>query len=181
MASLDPPPVSAASAQADVSIFFGLVFGFFMAVRRRGGGNATAPQVDVANRVCMPRPPTHPPTNSSPQVPLAIMFFRLLTRSRHEGASAMFSPPLTSPTKHTLSSRTRHFLFVQTQYGFMMDIGQAACSAVSCILYIVVSYILSEPTWVTDVEVRNGVGGGEGGDPSRARQSPLTTPSPPLV
>lgn len=85
-------------------------------------------------------------------VPGAVMLWRLLTRHR-EGLMAMFSPPYDLVAeKRRLSSRVRHYLFQRTSHGFKMDIIQAVFSAVSCLLFILISYASSEPIWVTDVE-----------------------------
>ena len=85
--------------------------------------------------------------------PLYIMFVRLMTRAAHEGLSAMFSPPPFRGRK-PLASRVRSWLFTRTPYGYYLDVAQAGCSAISCILFIVVSYAMYEPVWVTDIEVR---------------------------
>ena len=109
--------------QADVSIFFGLVGGFFVFM------------------------------------PLAIMFVRFLTHPTH-GVSAMFAPmPSFNPKRRALSSQLRSFLYAHSRWGYWLDVGQAVCSAVSCVLYIVVSYTMVEYLWVTDVEVRARVRG----------------------
>jgi len=104
--------------QADVSIFFGLVGGFFVFM------------------------------------PLAIMFVRFLTHPTH-GVSAMFAPmPSFNPKRRALSAQLRSYLYAHSHWGYWLDVGQAACSAISCVLYIVVSYTMVEYLWVTDVEVR---------------------------
>jgi hypothetical protein len=85
--------------------------------------------------------------------PVFIMFFRLVTRSVHEGLMAMFNPAVDlDPGKRRLSSRLRVLLYQRTAYGRYIDIVQALFSAISCILYITISYMPSEPEWVTDVE-----------------------------
>lgn len=90
--------------------------------------------------------------------PLAIMFLRFITHPTH-GVSAMFSPmPSFNAKRRALSSQLRSYLYAHTRWGYWLDVGQAACSAISCLLYIVVSYTttgLVEFEWVTDVEVRN--------------------------
>ena len=84
--------------------------------------------------------------------PLAVMSWRLLTRPK-EGLSACVSPPYDiDPAKRRLSSRLRSFLFQRTTWGFALDVLQAVLSAMSCILFIVVSFMGEEPLWITDVE-----------------------------
>ena len=65
----------------------------------------------------------------------------------------MFSPPPFTGRK-PLASRVRSWLYAHTPYGYYLDVAQASCSAISCILFIVVSYSAMEPLWVTDTEVR---------------------------
>jgi hypothetical protein len=46
----------------------------------------------------------------------------------------------------------RSYLFQQTNHGFQLDVVQAVLSLISCLLFIFVSYMQEEPTWITDVE-----------------------------
>lgn len=84
--------------------------------------------------------------------PGAVMFWRLFTRPR-EGLSAMWSPPYDiDPAKRRLSSRIRNYLYQRTSHGFKLDLMQAFLSLLSCGLFIAVSYLQSEPIWITDLE-----------------------------
>ena len=81
-------------------------------------------------------------------IPAAIMFVRFISRSMHDGLSAMFEPPKSRTVAHEL----RVFLFQRSNYGFILDVVQALFSAFSCIFFIVISYMGSEPVWISDVE-----------------------------
>lgn len=85
--------------------------------------------------------------------PLAIMFVRFMRHPTH-GISAMFTPlPRFSKVK-SLASQMRTFLYAHSSWGYLLDLAQAVCSGISCLLYIVTSYAMIEYEWVTDVEVR---------------------------
>lgn len=85
--------------------------------------------------------------------PLAIMFFRLLTRSAAEGLMSMFTPPIAQdPSQKRLSSKVRGLLYQKSPIGFYLDVAQAGLSAFSCILFIAISYLANEPEWITDIE-----------------------------
>ncbi|RYY36172.1 hypothetical protein EON62_01975 [archaeon] len=86
-------------------------------------------------------------------VPGFVMAVRLLLRSRHEGLMAMFTPPLElDKSKRRLSVRVSRWLYQRTSYGYLLDVAQAVLSAISCVLFIVVSYMATEPVSVRDVE-----------------------------
>ena len=94
--------------------------------------------------------------------PLLITLARVLRFPTH-GVSAMFSTMPSMSKRRALASQFRSYLYAHSPWGYWLDVGQAACSAVSCLLYIVVAYTAVEYEWVTDLEVRGGAGGQERG------------------
>jgi hypothetical protein len=94
--------------------------------------------------------------------PLAIMFVRFVRHPTH-GVSAMFTPLPQLSKRRPLASQVRSYLYAHSRWGWWLDFTQALFSGLSCLLYIVTSYAMTEFTWVTDVEVRsNGGGSGDG-------------------
>lgn len=81
------------------------------------------------------------------------MMLRLLKRGKAEGLNAMLvAPVVVDPRLRGFASRVRTYLYARTSYGQIIDITQAFFSGVSCIFYIAVAYMPSEPVWVSDVE-----------------------------
>lgn len=84
--------------------------------------------------------------------PLLIMFARFV-RFPSLGVSAMFSPMPTMSRRRALASQFRSYLYAHSPWGYWLDLGQAVCSAISCLLFIIVAYTSVEYDWVTDLEV----------------------------
>lgn len=80
--------------------------------------------------------------------PVGIMLWRLLWHWQ-EGFMTMFKAPIgRKGATRAPASALRFWLFNKTKYGYYMDVVQAAFSAISCIMFITVSYAAFDPEGV---------------------------------
>jgi hypothetical protein len=85
-------------------------------------------------------------------VPATIMLFRLAMHAQDGVASMLQARVSRWGEPKTPASLLRTWMYQRTKYGYYLDTAQAVLSAVSCLLFIVVSYAMIEPSWLTDVE-----------------------------